>query len=312
MALTREQIRKRKAIMRDAGISYSDINNDSWGPWQERTYNDFIKSLKKDVKPRVTYGYAAPIGNPAGTIAKIASAVVAAAPILADPQGAANAVRGAVSSIGSGISTAKQYVSDVFNWGNSGPRTIESANSFVPLSSSRVMTDAAPADSTTTTPAANPTDTTATRPTPSPEPEPEPPNNNKKPNLLRRAWKWTKAHPKTAVAAGATAFYPTREYIVKPIANYGLPAIGNAGAYITTGQAPFNIPAVTNDSTELWYKGSVGKVGTPTVETQSQQTKNQTTAASDTVVGKPRFDKAPVTTSTQAQLDSLNRAWFNQ
>ena len=43
------------------------------------------------------------------------------------------------------------------------------------------------------------------------------------------------------------------------------------------------------------------------VTMQSQQAENP----SDTIVPKPRFDEAPVTTSTQNQLDSINQALFN-
>ena len=59
-----------------------------------------------------------------------------------------------------------------------------------------------------------------------------------------------------------------------------------------------------------WYYPNAGTTTTqPTdsVTMQSQQTVNPT----DTVVPVPRFDEAPVTTSTQAELDSINNAWFN-
>ena len=42
-------------------------------------------------------------------------------------------------------------------------------------------------------------------------------------------------------------------------------------------------------------------------EMQSAQPVNST----DTIVPVPTFDKAPATTSTQAELDSINKAWFN-
>lgn len=46
---------------------------------------------------------------------------------------------------------------------------------------------------------------------------------------------------------------------------------------------------------------------TDSVATQSKQVANPT----DTIVPVPRFEEVPVTTSTQAELDSINNAWFN-
>ena len=59
-----------------------------------------------------------------------------------------------------------------------------------------------------------------------------------------------------------------------------------------------------------WYYPNAGTnnvQATDSVSMQSQQTVNPT----DTVMPVPRFDEAPVTTSTQAELDSINNAWFN-
>lgn len=59
-----------------------------------------------------------------------------------------------------------------------------------------------------------------------------------------------------------------------------------------------------------WYYPSVGQdttQATDSVATQSKQVANPT----DTIVPVPRFEEVPVTTSTQAELDSINNAWFN-
>ena len=98
------------------------------------------------------------------------------------------------------------------------------------------------------------------------EPEKKPDN---KPGRVRRAWQWVKDNPKKSVTAATAAFYPTREYLwspaVKDVAlpalNYGAPMLANGITGLFAGQAPFNIPIVANDSTDLWYNGGVGKVG---------------------------------------------------
>lgn len=59
-----------------------------------------------------------------------------------------------------------------------------------------------------------------------------------------------------------------------------------------------------------WYYPSAGQDTTQaadSVATQSKQVANPT----DTIVPVPRFEEVPVTTSTQAELDSINNAWFN-
>lgn len=116
MALTKEQIRARKAEMKKAGISYADIDNDSWGPWQEKKYNEYVRSkIKWDVptEPRVTYGYAMPLSNPTGALAALGTAA-AALPIISDPQGAYETARGVMNTVGqkidSGIDKAKSVV----------------------------------------------------------------------------------------------------------------------------------------------------------------------------------------------------------
>ena len=59
-----------------------------------------------------------------------------------------------------------------------------------------------------------------------------------------------------------------------------------------------------------WYYPSGGQdttQATDSVATQSKQAANPT----DTIVPVPRFEEVPVTTSTQAELNSINNAWFN-
>lgn len=109
----------------------------------------------------------------------------------------------------------------------------------------------------------------------------KPEGKDKKPGWPRRSWDWVKAHPRTSVTLGATAIYPTRELVIKPVANYALPIVGNAVTGIIAGKAPLNIPISVNDSTDLWYYGGIGKVGTPvTVNSQERQSNE---APSDTV-----------------------------
>ena len=116
------------------------------------------------------------------------------------------------------------------------------------------------------------------QPAPEPQNQDNNPNENpkdKKPSRVRRTIDWVKNHPKTSIAIGAGAFYPTREWVVKPALNYVGPAVGNAVSYITTGNAPFNIPSVANDSTDLWFRGGVGRVLNPSLTRQGTSTNQQ-------------------------------------
>lgn len=311
MALTREQIRARKAGMKKAGMSYSGIDDNSWGPWQEKKYQEYLRSRVNPNMPnesRLTYGYAMPLGNPAGSLAKIGSAIVAAAPIIADPKGAGEALSGAVD-----------YVKSIFNWGNTSSE-VSSSPKFVPLTSPGVMhanAAASPTDTTNTAaPPANPIDTTTVTPAPVPSNPTDTVTRrplqggsgrtsggtgggDKKPSLMEKVWEWAKKNPKKSIAIGAAAFYPTREYIIKPSLNYVGPAVGNGVSYITTGKAPFNIPLVSSDSTQLLYEGKVGTVKRPSKVTTSQDTTN----TPDTI---RKF--IPVTTVNTIDLDSLLRA----
>lgn len=61
-----------------------------------------------------------------------------------------------------------------------------------------------------------------------------------------------------------------------------------------------------------WYYPNAGAASTQTTDSVAVQSEQPTTTVeSDTIVPIPRFDDAPVTTSTQAELDSINNAWFN-
>lgn len=103
-------------------------------------------------------------------------------------------------------------------------------------------------------------DNQAVTPKPNENPKNDPKKDPKKPSKIRKAVQWVKSHPKTSIAIAAGGFYPTREWIIKPVLNYVGPSIGNVASYLATGEAPFNIPTVANDSTDLLYKGVVGKV----------------------------------------------------
>lgn len=319
MALTREQIRARKAEMKKAGISYSGIDDNSWGPWQEKKYQEYLRSKVNPNMPnesRLTYGYAMPLGNPAGSLAKIGSAIVAAAPIIADPKGAGEALSGAID-----------YVKDIFNWGPSNSRESGTTNGFVPLTASDVEEinvmngkrldrlrgwaagKIAPKKPTESTDSSN-SSTSGTGNSPATEEPTETDltsdygqndsrvatgGGGKKPNLLQRAWRWSKKHPKTSITLGLTAPYLTREYVVKPLLNYGAPIVGNAGSEIFAGKAPFSIPIVAGDSTDVLYKGSVGVIkgnSAPKIEVKRDTIREFT----------------PVTTVNTIDIDSLLRA----
>ena len=85
-------------------------------------------------------------------------------------------------------------------------------------------------------------------------------NPNKKPGRFKRAYQWVKDHPKISGALLLTVPALTRESVTEPLLNYGGPAIGNAVTKFVLKTAPFNIPAVANDSTDLWWHGGVGLV----------------------------------------------------
>lgn len=121
-------------------------------------------------------------------------------------------------------------------------------------------------------------------------------NNSTRVSRLGKAWQWVKKHPKTSIAVGAAGFYPTREWIVKPTLNYAGPAIGNVVSYITAGETPFNIPAVANDSTDLWYNGGVGKVLNPLpTREQFAPTYQETDAAVEkNIAPTDTFTRAPI------------------
>lgn len=85
-------------------------------------------------------------------------------------------------------------------------------------------------------------------------------NPNKKPGRFKRAYQWVKDHPKTSGALLLTVPALSREYVTEPLLNYGGPAIGNVATKFILKTAPFNIPAVANDSTDLWWHGGVGLV----------------------------------------------------
>lgn len=134
--------------------------------------------------------------------------------------------------------------------------------------------------------------------TAAPTPNPQNDNDSTKVSRATKAWQWVKAHPKTSIAVGAGAFYPTREWVVKPTLNYVGPAVGNAVSYVTAGEAPFNIPAVANDSTDLWYRGGVGKVLNPSLTRQGYPTNYKETDAAVEAVQNP----VPVDTFTRAPM----------
>ena len=141
---------------------------------------------------------------------------------------------------------------------------------------------------------------TAGSSTAAPTPNPQNDNDSTKISRATKAWQWIKAHPKTSIAIGAGAFYPTREWIIKPTLNYVGPAVGNAVSYITVGEAPFNIPAVANDSTDLWYRGGVGKVLNPSLTRQGYSSDYRNTdAAVDSAAVSQKQLAVPVDTVSQ-------------
>lgn len=154
-------------------------------------------------------------------------------------------------------------------------------------------------DSARTAPRAQP-DTTnqAPRVVPSPQPSQQPPQEpDKKPDKkpdedpnkksrFKRMVEWSEEHPWKATGIGlgiATAAYPTRKYVIGPMFNYVGPAVGNVGSWIISGETPFNIPAVANDSTDLWYRGSVGKVNNSNLTREGYPTSYKETAVEQPV-----------------------------
>lgn len=128
--------------------------------------------------------------------------------------------------------------------------------------------------------------------------EPENDQEDNKPGKMKRLGQWVKKHPWKATGVGigvATAAYPTRKYIVGPLSNYALPMLGNAGSWFVSGETPFNIPAVANDSTDLWYKGSVGKVKTSPRDTTFTQ---ERTVPTPTVMISPTIYRQGVNTDS--------------
>lgn len=102
---TKEQIRQYKTIMKQAGLKWANMNDDSWGPGQAAMYKSFINGLQKTPKtntqasgPIVT---TAPITNPVAGLLMLAGAMAS------NPQ-----VREGVSSVASSVG---DYVSDVWN-----------------------------------------------------------------------------------------------------------------------------------------------------------------------------------------------------
>lgn len=111
------------------------------------------------------------------------------------------------------------------------------------------------------------------------------PNPEQKNKFTTKSWNWMKAHPKTSIGAALLLAYPTREHVVKPVANYAAPAVGNVTSYVVTGKAPFNIPFVAKDSTDLIYNGGIGKIKSDTIKhiPTSKLQQNRNSAPNDTI-----------------------------
>lgn len=140
---------------------------------------------------------------------------------------------------------------------------------------------------------------------------------------------WWETPKKSAAAAGLPApskgqIWGARGRNYLRLTGYGIGAgtlldLGMSGAsgepfQWKAGRLPIALPesVVKGGYNALrgWYYPNAGQNNTQvtdSVATQSQQVANPT----DTIVPVPRFEDTPVTTSTQAELDSINNAWFN-
>ncbi len=115
---------------------------------------------------------------------------------------------------------------------------------------------------------------------------PQPPKNENDPkrSLIRRGMQWVKENPKKSLTIGAVAVSnPSRKYVLGPLFNYTLPSAGNIATEFFAGKAPFNIPFVANDSTDLVYHGGTGIVKNPNLTRQGRSTDNQRTTIPETV-----------------------------
>lgn len=102
---TKEQIRQYKTIMKQAGLKWANMDDDSWGPGQAAMYKSFINGLQKT--PKTTTQASGPIVTTAPAANPVAGLLMLAGAAASNPQ-----VREEVSSVASSVG---DYISDVWN-----------------------------------------------------------------------------------------------------------------------------------------------------------------------------------------------------
>lgn len=341
-----ENNKRRQEYLRTHG--YPNVKVDgSWGPWQqslwdkattkEKQYDTSVAGFLTQAWDKLTGNTTYKVEHPEGEIrqGKVdsgkgygkAAGALALTASRANPTTLLYAIPGAIASsliLGNGPEimravdgagqSAKQYVQDIFNWGNNGSAVASQNSRFVPLDGTRVMsaTAATPADTTGTAtppaPTTNPADTTRTAPAGNPGGGRNGDDNNDsipKKGFMRRIFEWEKKPGSQSKIGRKTRNAARAGLIYLPAGTAGLAGLTDVGLNIyAASQEPDSVshkwvwPATKTRfipergilklaSERYITRPDAVATTTPTVQTQAQEVQqgtSQQATPSDTVV----------------------------